>query len=155
MSQICHVRSCPFLHWTFLVTESIGLEKRTHPRPIPHRCCLDDHSSDLRNQVQARRHVPARLILQRLEFPHRSDLRIRRRTLLLRGKQLLRSATSIGAHYRAACRAKSTADFIKKLAIVEEEADESIYWLELLVESGQIKANWWRVFYPSLTRSCR
>ncbi|MBK8465448.1 MAG: four helix bundle protein [Chloracidobacterium sp.] len=63
------------------------------------------------------------------------------RTTDILGKQLLRSATSVGANYRAACRAKSTADFINKLAIVEEEADESIYWLELLVESGQIKAN--------------
>ena len=50
------------------------------------------------------------------------------------GKQLLRSGTSVGANYRAACRAKSTADFIFKLSIVEEEADESIYWIELLVE---------------------
>jgi len=57
------------------------------------------------------------------------------------GRQLLRSATSVGANYRAACRAESTADFINKLAIVEEEADESIYWIELLVESGHIKAN--------------
>ena len=55
------------------------------------------------------------------------------------GGQLLRSGTSVGANYRAACRAKSTADFINKLAIVEEEADESIYWIELLVESDQIK----------------
>ncbi len=52
------------------------------------------------------------------------------------GKQLLRSATSIGANYRAACRAKSKADLIAKLAIVEEEADESLYWMELLLESG-------------------
>jgi len=51
------------------------------------------------------------------------------------GKQLLRSGTSVGANYRSACRAKSTADFISKLSIVEEEADESIYWMELLVES--------------------
>jgi four helix bundle protein len=51
------------------------------------------------------------------------------------GKQLLRSATSIGANYRAACRGKSTADVLHKLAIVEEEADESLYWLELLSES--------------------
>lgn len=55
------------------------------------------------------------------------------------GKQLLRSGTSIGANYRAACRAKSTADIINKLAIVEEEADESLYWLELLIDSGIIK----------------
>jgi four helix bundle protein len=51
------------------------------------------------------------------------------------GKQLLRSGTSVGANYRSACRAKSTADFIFKLSIVEEEADESAYWMELLVES--------------------
>ena len=52
------------------------------------------------------------------------------------GKQLLRSATSVGANYRASRRGKSRPDFIHKLAIVEEEADESAYWLELLVESG-------------------
>ncbi len=57
------------------------------------------------------------------------------------GKQLLRSGTSVGANYRAACRAKSTADFIHKLSIVEEEADESIYWLELLIESKTVKEN--------------
>jgi four helix bundle protein len=51
------------------------------------------------------------------------------------GKQLLRSGTSVGANYRAACRAKSTADILHKLAIVEEEADETLYWLELLVEA--------------------
>ena len=55
------------------------------------------------------------------------------------GNQLLRSGTSVGANYRAACRAKSTADFISKLSVVEEEADESIFWIELLVESDQIK----------------
>jgi four helix bundle protein len=52
------------------------------------------------------------------------------------GHQLLRSATSVGANYRAACRAKSSADFINKLKIVEEECDESLYWMELLVEAG-------------------
>jgi len=51
------------------------------------------------------------------------------------GKQLLRCATSVGANYRAACRGKSTADVLAKLAIVEEEADETLYWMELLVES--------------------
>ena len=48
------------------------------------------------------------------------------------GGQLLRCGTSVGANYRAACRGKSAADVIAKLGIVEEEADESIYWLELL-----------------------
>jgi len=60
------------------------------------------------------------------------------RTAAVIGKQLLRSATSVGANYRAACRAKSTADILAKLAIVEEEADESIYWMELLIEAGLI-----------------
>ena len=55
------------------------------------------------------------------------------------GKQLLRSATSVGANYRAACRAKSIADMINKLSIVEEEADESMYWLELLTDAGLVK----------------
>ena len=51
-------------------------------------------------------------------------------------KQLIRSATSVGANYRAACRARSKADFISKITIVEEESDESSYWLELLLESA-------------------
>ena len=57
------------------------------------------------------------------------------------GKQLLRSATSVGANYRAACRARSKADFISKIGIVEEEADESLYWLELIVEAGLLPAS--------------
>jgi four helix bundle protein len=52
------------------------------------------------------------------------------------GNQLLRAGTSVGANYRAACRAKSKSDFIYKIYIVEEEADESAFWLELIVESG-------------------
>jgi four helix bundle protein len=51
------------------------------------------------------------------------------------GRQLLNCGTSVGANYRAACRAKSRADFIAKLKIVEEECDESIYWMELLDRS--------------------
>jgi four helix bundle protein len=51
------------------------------------------------------------------------------------GKQLLRSATSVGANYRAACRGKSIADVVHKLSIVEEAADETIYWMELLIEA--------------------
>jgi four helix bundle protein len=53
------------------------------------------------------------------------------------GRQLLRSGTSVGANYRAAKRAKSNADFIHKMGTVEEEADESGYWLELLLESNK------------------
>ncbi len=53
--------------------------------------------------------------------------------------QLLRSSSSVGANYRSACKGKSTNDFINKIVITEEEADECIYWLELLEESGLVK----------------
>jgi four helix bundle protein len=61
------------------------------------------------------------------------------RTAEVLGRQLLRSGTSVGANYRSACRARSTADFISKMGIVEEEADESLFWMELLIESGIMK----------------
>ncbi len=51
-------------------------------------------------------------------------------------KQLIRCSSSVGANYRAACRGRSKPDFIAKLGIVEEEADEAIYWMELLAELG-------------------
>lgn len=51
-------------------------------------------------------------------------------------RQLLRSSTSVGANYRAVCRARSGADFVSKLGVVLEEADETLFWLELLVDSG-------------------
>ena len=53
--------------------------------------------------------------------------------------QLLRSGTSVGANYRAACRARSAAEFCSKLGVVEEEADESVFWMELLVDGGIVK----------------
>ena len=61
------------------------------------------------------------------------------RTADVIGRQLLRSGTSVGANYRAACRAKSKADFVAKMGIVEEECDECLYWMELLVDAGLIK----------------
>jgi four helix bundle protein len=54
-------------------------------------------------------------------------------------RQLLRAATSVGANYWAACRAQSRAEFAAKLSIVVEEADETLYWLELLQESRVVK----------------
>ena len=56
------------------------------------------------------------------------------------GKQLLRCGTSVGANYRAVCRAKSNSDFINKLRIVEEECDESLFWMESLVDNNLVKA---------------
>ena len=57
------------------------------------------------------------------------------------GKQVLRSGTSVAANYRAVCRARSKAEFIAKIGIVVEEADETIFWLELLVETGIVQPN--------------
>src|SRR5262245_66694323 len=51
-------------------------------------------------------------------------------------KQIIRSATSVAANYRAACRARSRAEFIAKIGVVGEEADESCFWLELIIDSG-------------------
>ena len=51
-------------------------------------------------------------------------------------RQLMRSATSVGANYRAVCRARSTPDFVSKLGIVLEETDESLFWIDLLVDTG-------------------
>jgi four helix bundle protein len=55
------------------------------------------------------------------------------------GNQIIRAGTSVGANYRAACRARSNADFISKITIVEEECDESLFWLELILESKLLK----------------
>ena len=56
------------------------------------------------------------------------------------GKQVLRSGTSVAANYRAACRARSRAEFVSKMAVVVEEADETCYWLVMIAESGLFSA---------------
>jgi four helix bundle protein len=61
-------------------------------------------------------------------LPYRTDAQIL-------GKQLLRCGTSVAANYRAVCRARSKAEFVARMGIVVEEADETILWLELLIES--------------------
>ena len=90
------------------------------------------------------------------EFKYRNELKQRTKQFVLRviklyqslpktpeaqiiGKQLLRAATSIGANYRAACRARSNAEFHSKISIVIEEADETMFWLELLWEANIVK----------------
>ena len=60
----------------------------------------------------------------------------RKRAADVVARQLIRSATAVGANYCAACRARSHREFTAKIGIVEEEADESLYWLEILVETG-------------------
>jgi four helix bundle protein len=64
------------------------------------------------------------------------------------GKQLLRSATSVGAHYRESCRARSPAEFVSKLEVALQELDESLYWMELLVEGEIVPA-------PKLEALCK
>jgi len=55
------------------------------------------------------------------------------------GNQIIRSGTSVAANYRSACRARSNADFISKITIVEEECDETLFWIELIIDTGLLK----------------
>ena len=64
----------------------------------------------------------------------------RRQVAAVVGHQLLRSGTSVGANYRSACRARSTAEFCSKMGIVEEELDESLYWMELVTDAELVRA---------------
>lgn len=76
-----------------------------------------------------------RFALQVIEF---CELLPKDETSRILGRQLLRAGTSVGANYRAACRAKSKPAFISKMGDVLEESDECGYWMELLVESGKV-----------------
>ena len=67
-----------------------------------------------------------------------TDVLLKKKTALGIARQLERSGPAVGANYRAACRAKSTADFISKMGTVEEECDESGYWIELLIAGGYV-----------------
>ena len=81
-----------------------------------------------RNEMKSRTKEFAKSIIKLCrKFPNDMEGR-------LIGNQIFRSGTSTAANYRAACRARSTADFISKLSIVEEEADETLFWLELIKE---------------------
>ena len=64
------------------------------------------------------------------------------------GRQLLRSGTSVAANYRAACRSRSAAEFISKISVVAEEADETLFWFELLTEAGLVAG---AVFQPLMS----
>ncbi len=77
------------------------------------------------------RHFALRVITLVKSLPKSQDARVL-------GNQLLRSGTSVGANYRSACRARSIPDFISKISICEEEADESLFWMELITEAGLI-----------------
>jgi len=71
------------------------------------------------------------------------------------GDRLLRSGTSVGANYRAACRSRSKREFIAKIGIVEEEADESVYWMELIMEAKLVKSNRVLPLYDEAQQICR
>jgi len=91
---------------------------------------MSSRPEELRDRTKA---FALRIIRLFRSLPYRTDTQVL-------GKQLLRCGTSVAANYRAACRARSKAEFIARIAIVAEEADESVLWLELLIESGIIKS---------------
>ncbi len=91
---------------------------------------MSSRPEELRDRTKA---CALRVIRLFRSLPYRTDTQVL-------GKQLLRCGTSVAANYRAACRARSKAEFIARIAIVAEEADEAVLWLELLIESGIIKS---------------
>ncbi|HKH97586.1 MAG TPA: four helix bundle protein [Candidatus Sulfotelmatobacter sp.] len=91
---------------------------------------MSSRPEELRDRTKA---FALRVIRLFRSLPYRTDTQVL-------GKQLLRCGTSVAANYRAACRARSKAEFIARIAVVAEEADEAVLWLELLIESGIIKS---------------
>ena len=90
---------------------------------------MQSQPEQLRDRTQA---FALRVIRLFRSLPYKTDTQVL-------GKQLLRCGTSVAANYRAACRARSKAEFVARIGIVAEEADEAVLWLELLIESGIIK----------------
>ena len=85
---------------------------------------------ELRNRTKT---FAIRIVRVYKSLPHGVDAQVL-------GKQLLRCGTSVAANYRAACRARSRAEWIAKIGIVVEEADETVFWLEMLTECGIVPA---------------
>ena len=85
---------------------------------------------ELRDRTKA---FALRIIRLFRSLPYKTDTQVL-------GKQLLRCGTSVAANYRSACRARSKAEFVARIAIVAEESDDAVLWLELLTESGIVKA---------------
>jgi four helix bundle protein len=90
---------------------------------------MQSQPEQLRDRTKA---FALRVIRLFRSLPYKTDTQVL-------GKQLLRCGTSVAANYRAACRARSKAEFVARIGIVVEEADEAVLWLELLIESGIIK----------------
>jgi four helix bundle protein len=89
---------------------------------------MSSRPEEMRDRTKA---FALRIIRLFRSLPYRTDTQVL-------GKQLLRCGTSVAANYRAVCRARSKAEFIARMGVVAEEADETILWLELLTESGII-----------------
>jgi four helix bundle protein len=87
---------------------------------------MNETTEQLRQRTKA---LAVRIVRLYRSLPESRDAQIM-------GTQLLRCGTSVGANYRAVCRARSKADFVSKIGIVLEEADETVFWLELLIETG-------------------
>ena len=98
---------------------------------ILRRAQLNETTEQLRQRTKA---LAVRVVRLFRSLPESRDAQVI-------GTQLLRCGTSVGANYRAVCRARSKADFISKIGIVLEEADETVFWLELLVETGVMPEN--------------
>src|SRR5271157_3364664 len=104
-----------------------------HHRPPVHENLKIAHVSSSQDLKARTKQFALRILRMYRALPAKEEARIL-------GKQVLRSGTSVGANYRAACRARSRAEFIAKLGIVLEEADETVFWLELLLEGGIVKS---------------
>jgi four helix bundle protein len=90
-------------------------------------------SPDVANVLKARtKEFAVRVIKMFRALPKTADARIV-------GRQVIRSGTSVAANYRAACRARSKAEFVSKIGIVLEEADETVLWLEILIDAGIVR----------------
>jgi four helix bundle protein len=85
---------------------------------------------DLRDRTKS---FAVRIVRLYRSLPYKADAQVL-------GKQLLRSGTAVAANYRAACRARSRAEWIAKIGIVVEEADESLFWLEMLIDCQLVSA---------------
>ena len=101
--------------------------------------------------VQSLVHEPLQIVMDQRELKERTKhfaLRVmklvdalpRSRSGIAIGNQLIRSGTAVGANYRATCRSRSRAEFVAKIGVAEEEADESAYWLELIVDGNFLAA---------------
>jgi four helix bundle protein len=90
---------------------------------------MPSHQEELRDRTKA---FAVRIVRVYRALPYKTDAQVL-------GKQLLRCGTAVAANYRAACRARSKAEWVAKIGIVVEEADETVFWLEMLSDCGIVR----------------